>query len=378
MPTALAREHAVTVPRAKKTRVIALIPAHNEEELIIQAVQGLLQQTYRPNEIIVVADNCTDRTVELLRDAQLPSVSVFETTGNSAKKAGALNQALAELLPELSDDDTVLVQDADSILDAGFISSAQRHIKADPTLGAVGGTFRAVRAEPGAPRSERFLIHLQDNEYARYARDVRRLKGKCLVVTGTAAMFRTSTLRRISQARLRGELPAGDGSGGIYDTTVLTEDNELSFAVMTVGMKLLAPRDCLLVTDAMKTCRELWLQRLRWKRGAVENCFQYGFTRVTAGYWGRQLLSLAGILVTLAYLGSLIWSLIAIGSISIHPFWLAITGIFVLERFVTLKDKGWSHRILATTLYELPYDFFLQIVHARAYFDVMRRSERKW
>jgi cellulose synthase/poly-beta-1,6-N-acetylglucosamine synthase-like glycosyltransferase len=376
MSVALAAEHITATPKSR--RVIALIPAHNEERLILQAVQGLLRQTACPTEIIVVADNCTDNTVSLVRNAQFPSVTVFETTGNTAKKAGALNQCLSQLLPGLDDDDTVLVQDADSILDANFVASAGRHIRRDSSLGAVGGTFRAVQPDPHASLSERFVIHLQDNEYARYARDVRRLKGKCLVVTGTAAMFRASTLRRISDARVAGDLPPGNGSGGIYDTTVLTEDNELSFAVMTVGMKLLAPADCLLVTDAMGTWRELWMQRLRWKRGAVENCLQYGFTRVTRGYWGRQLLSLVGILVTLAYLGSLIWSIMEFNGVRIHPFWLGVTGIFVLERFITLADKSWAKRYLAMTMYEFPYEIFLQVIHARAYFDVLRKSERKW
>lgn len=378
MPAVLTRESTTAPGTFHSRRVVALIPAHNEQVLILQSVQGLLQQSRRPSEIIVIADNCTDRTVELVRDANLPGVAVFETSGNTAKKAGALNQVLASVLPTLHDDDTVLVQDADSILDPHFIAGARRHLAGDESLGAVGGTFRAVRPGPGASRAERFLIHLQDNEYARYARDVRRLKGKCLVVTGTAAMFRAGTLRRISSARLSGELPAGDGAGGIYDTTVLTEDNELSFAVMTVGMKLLAPSDCLLVTDAMVTWPELWKQRLRWKRGAIENCLQYGFTRVTAAYWGRQLLSLVGILVTLAYLGSLIWSLMTLGGVTIHPFWLGVTGIFILERFITLKDKSRTQRMLATTMYEIPYDIFLQIVQARAYLDVLRRSERKW
>jgi cellulose synthase/poly-beta-1,6-N-acetylglucosamine synthase-like glycosyltransferase len=128
----------------------------------------------------------------------------------------------------------------------------------------------------------------------------------------------------------------------------------------------------------MGTWRELWMQRLRWKRGAVENCLQYGFTRVTRGYWGRQLLSLAGILVTLAYLGSLIWSLMEFSGVRIHPFWVGVTGIFILERFITLADKSWAKRSLAMAMYEFPYEIFLQVIHARAYFDVLRRSERKW
>lgn len=365
-------------PAETATKIVALIPAHNEEMLILESVQGLLDQTYCPDEIVVIADNCTDRTVEEVEQAQLPGVSVFETKDNQNKKAGALNQYLALLLPLLNDDDVILVQDADSILARNFVANARKHIEHDSTLGAVGGTFRAVPPNPHASVRERFIVHLQDNEYARYARDVRRKRGECLVVTGTASMFRVSTLRLITEARRDGRLPAGDGAGGIYDTTALTEDNELSFAILTVGMKILAPPDCLLVTDAMVSWQGLWAQRLRWKRGAIENCFQYGLTRVTLGYWGRQLLSLIGILVTALYLGSIIWSFVVLGGLNIHIFWIGVAGIFVLERFITLRDKKLRQRFLAATMYELPYDFYLQLIHVRAFLDVLCKTERKW
>lgn len=358
--------------------ITALIPAHNEESLIAAAVQGLLEQSVVPNKIIVVADNCTDGTVSAVQAMHESRVFVFATSGNRHKKAGALNQALQVLLHTLEDNDVVLVQDADSILNADFVENAATHLRADRSLGAIGGTFRAVPCGKDESLMARFLVHLQDNEYARYARDVRRLQGKCLVVTGTAAMFRASTLRKISTARINGTLPPGDGRGGVYDVTVLTEDNELSFAVMTMGMRISAPRNCLLVTDAMTSWGQLWAQRLRWKRGAVENCFQYGFTRVTAPYWGRQLLSITGVLVTAAYIGSLVWSLAFTGAIVVLPFWLAVTGIFVLERAITLKDKGIWRRILAATMYELPYDLFLQATHARAYLDSVRKTKKVW
>jgi biofilm PGA synthesis N-glycosyltransferase PgaC len=44
------------------------------------------------------------------------------------KKAGALNQALDSLLPELRDDDSVLVMDASSSLAPGFVSEARRRL----------------------------------------------------------------------------------------------------------------------------------------------------------------------------------------------------------------------------------------------------------
>ncbi len=274
-------------------------------------------------------------------------------------------------MPDAADNDLLLVQDADSRLDPEFVAAAARQVLGDEAMGAVGGTFRG---EAGGG----LIGHLQRNEYARYARDVRRLKGKCLVVTGTAAMFRAATLRRVSEARRDGRLPRGDGDGGIYDTTVLTEDNELTFAILHLGYKVLSPKECTLVTEVMPTWRDLWSQRLRWKRGAMENCFQYGLTPITWRYWGRQVLTAAGVLVTFMYLASVIWALFAAGGLHVQPFWLAVTGIFVLERVVTVRDRGWKRMLAAASMYELLYDLFLQFVHARAYADTALRRERRW
>ncbi len=358
-------------------RVIAIIPAHNEAETVHLSLVALSAQSRVPDEVFVVADNCTDATAAR---ARAYGAKVVVTEGNTDKKAGALNQLLADLLGPLGplgENDVVLVQDADSFLDPGFVEGGLRALAQTPRLGAVGGTFRGQPSPPGASRHEQFLAHLQDNEYARYARDVRRLHGKCLVVTGTAAMFRVSTLRKISAARHAGALPAGDARGGVYDTSVLTEDNELSFAMMTLGYTLLAPAEMTLTTEVMPTWRQLWQQRLRWKRGAVENCFQYGFTTVTRRYWGRQALTAAGVIVTALYLATLIWAL-PHGGLAVQPFWLGVSGIFVLERFITLRDKGWRHQAAAASMYELPYELFLQATHAKAYVDALFRRQRKW
>ena len=173
---------------------------------------------------------------------------MLETEGNADKKAGALNQALDRLLPALDDDDFVFVMDADGTIDAGFMDAARAKFDSDPELGGVSGTFR------GGPGG-RFVGTMQRNEYARYARDVRRLKGRALVLTGTATAFRVSTLRDVLRGRHDGRLPHGGGK--VYDTNVLTEDNELTLALLHLGWKILAPRDCTLTTEVMETWGEL-------------------------------------------------------------------------------------------------------------------------
>ncbi|WOH18021.1 glycosyltransferase family 2 protein [Paenarthrobacter sp. GOM3] len=354
--------------RAAGGVVTVLVPAHNESAGITETLLSLNNQTRRPDRIIVVADNCTDDT-ETLALAQ--GVEVTGTVGNKDKKAGALNFALGELLPDADPEDLVLVQDADSQLALDFIENATDNLLTDELLGAVGGVFS------GGPGGG-FVGHLQRNEYARYARDVKRLHGKCLVVTGTAALFRVKTLRDVVAARLAGTLPPGIGKGGVYDTSVLTEDNELSFALLTLGYRIASPSNCTLVTEVMPTWRELWAQRLRWKRGAVENCVQYGWTKITRPYWGRQFLSMIGVLVTLAYFGSIIFALTTGMGLNLQPFWIAVTGIFVLERIVTLRFRGWRYMLLAATMYETVIDIFLQAVHAKAYLDAALNRKKVW
>ena len=288
---------------------MALLPAHDEEATLPAALASLAAQTRRPDRVVVVADNCTDRTEDVARAG---GAEVFRTVGNTQKKAGALNQVLAGLLPGLSDEDLVLVMDADSLLDPGFLAAARarlagsgpRHHLHRRGLGGVGGTFRGG---PGGGLVGMF----QRNEYARYARDVRRLQGKALVLTGTASVFPARVLREVQQARAAGALPDKSGAGAVYDTHVLTEDNELSLALMHLGYRILAPAECTLETEVMTSWSDLARQRVRWKRGAVENLVDYRLTRVTAPYWGRQALAALGVLATFLYLASLVWGLLS-------------------------------------------------------------------
>ena len=169
-------------------KVTALVPAHNEEAGIGAALDSLLAQTTKPARIVVVLDNCTDATEAVARGR---GVEVIETVNNTAKKAGALNIALDWLNP--GPDEAALVLDADSILDPGFITEAIHYLKHG--YAACGGNFRG---QPGAG----FLGMCQRNEYARYARDVARLKGRCLVLTGTATLFQAQRpARRAGRAR---------------------------------------------------------------------------------------------------------------------------------------------------------------------------------
>jgi len=370
--------------RGQRAVVTVLIPAHNEEDQISAAIASVRGQSQPVDKLIVMADNCTDATVEVARAA---GAAVVETSGNKHRKAGALNQALHALLPRAQGSDQFLVMDADSSLDPGFVEVASSWLARDngQRYGGIGGTFRG-RRDPRAGVSKVRLIAtwwvetVQCNEYARYGRDTNRKRGKVLVLTGTAALFSAAALRDVVAARGAGLLPCADRNAPqVYDTSVLTEDNELTLALMHRGWRVRSPCGCALTTEVMPTWRALYLQRLRWKRGAMENLAQYGLTRVTAKYWGYQIVTFLGVLVTAAYLASIGMSVAAAHTIRLQPLWLVITAIFVAERVVTVRSRGWRQMLFAGALLpEMVFDIFLQATHAKALADTLRGKSRHW
>ena len=118
-------------------RVVAVIPAHNEQATVGHTVASLQHQTVPPDRVLVVSDNSTDDTVQAAKDA---GADTMVTTGNTHKKAGALNQALATL--NLTAGDLVLIMDADTIMVPGWIERALVELQ-DSRVGAVGAVFQA-------------------------------------------------------------------------------------------------------------------------------------------------------------------------------------------------------------------------------------------
>jgi cellulose synthase/poly-beta-1,6-N-acetylglucosamine synthase-like glycosyltransferase len=347
-------------------RVTVLVPAHNEEFSLPVTLGALREQTRQPDRVIVVADNCTDRTIEIAREMGFESL---ESVDNVHKKGGALNQALATLLPTSDASDVVMIMDADTSLSREFIEVAAARLANDPELTAVGGVFFG---EDG----HGLLGQFQRNEYTRYSLQIRARHGRVFVLTGTASMFRAEALLDVAAAR--GVFIPGD-TGNVYDTAALTEDNELTLALKSLGATMTSPPECMVTTELMPTWRNLWVQRKRWQRGALENLSAYGITRATIRYWGQQIgIGYGTVALNLALLLMLI-TVLAVDNWIWFPFWLVIGGIFVLERVITVWRGGWRARLLAASLFpELAYDVFLQIVFVKCLIDIALAKRTTW
>lgn len=346
--------------------ITVVIPAHNEEKNIEATIKSLESQNRQPDRVVVVADNCTDKTVDI---AHSLGIGVIKSVDNKFKKAGALNQALTHLLETAGPNDTFMIMDADTRLKPKFLEVAAKKFEEDRGLSAIGGLFFG---EPG----HGLLGQIQRNEFFRYQREINRRKGRIFVLTGTASIFRSTALATL--ASNRGKLVPGK-SGDVYDTSALTEDNEITIALKSLGALMTSPEECQVETELMPTLAQLWRQRLRWQRGALENIGAYGITSTTTKYWSQQLGIAYSTFALYAYFLLIAIQIFASPKWIWYPFWIVAGIVFITERVVTVWEGGWRARFLAFWLIpELLYDSFLDVVFIKGAADIVFHRKAQW
>lgn len=353
---------------AQKRRVIALIPARNEAESISTTIQTVKDQTEKTEKIIVVANNCNDNTSEI---AKTCGATVIDMPDNKYMKAGALNYALEKIIPNLNDEDCILVMDADTSLSSDLIEKCLAVFDESSTVGAVGSIFT------GKP-SDTLLGKLQLMEYWRYKRQIHRNGNKAFVLSGTASLFLVKTLKAVKAGRENGTLP--HSSSSYYDTMGRTEDNEITLAILMLGYDC-PTADTLSITDVMDRPNKLINQRERWYNGALVNLKAYGLKLpwyLKWIYWKQQVGLFVSLLAFLTLCLLLIASSLISGGIAVTWFWAIPICLLAIERTKTVWNLGWEARFIAATIIpELVYSLFLLLVFGLALknFVVGRRGQ---
>jgi poly-beta-1,6-N-acetyl-D-glucosamine synthase len=268
----------------EKKRVIAIVPAHNEERTIGDTISSLLNQTYH-TDVFVISDNSTDKTVETARSF---GVMVAETAGNKNKKAGAHNQAMGQIYGY----DYVICCDADTIISDNFVEIAIEEFRRDPQLGAICSRAGIIR-----PKTmtwwQQALWHIQHVEYAEF--DTARIEKAqhIKVVHGMASVYRYTALRKVEEFRRK----TSGVVGQFYDERNITEDYELTVCMKELGYHVSAGMGMMAWTDVPLSFRELWIQRTRWLRGGLDTLLSHGWNRATY----RDILNAAFFWVMLAF-----------------------------------------------------------------------------
>jgi poly-beta-1,6-N-acetyl-D-glucosamine synthase len=263
-------------PKAKTAKIVVVVPAHNEEQSIAHTLRALLQQTRRPDRIVVVADNCSDKTVEIAR--RFGSwVTVIETVGNRDRKVGALTFAWQQYVAYGYD--YMLGVDADTVLSPNSLADLERELEANPKVGGVMARY-TFDTDLGQTRWARLLIRLQRMEFAAWTIDMLHRKRNTYVLGGQATLFRVDALQEVVEAERR---------LGPWDPEAQVEDMELTWALTARNWETKVSSTARAYAGPMITVKSLWAQRRKWDEGMIRLLLGTKIGAATLYPWRMQL-----------------------------------------------------------------------------------------
>jgi cellulose synthase/poly-beta-1,6-N-acetylglucosamine synthase-like glycosyltransferase len=255
-----------------------LVPAHDEEKVIGDTLESLASADYPADRfrVFVVADHCTDRTVEI---ATAAGVDVRQNGSGSRGKGPALQWLLSGVLADARRDgtvfDAVVIIDADTVVDPGFLGAMAARFERGAVV--VQGQYR-VR-DPGAT---------------------------------TAAALRSAALALRHHLRPLGRTALGGscglfGNGMAFSTDVLasrswsdhlTEDIELQNELLLEGVVVDYAPDAVVEAAMPATLEASRTQHERWERGRIELARRFvpQLVRLAARDRGRRVAAVDGVL----------------------------------------------------------------------------------
>jgi peptidoglycan-N-acetylglucosamine deacetylase len=228
-------------------KISILIPAHNEEKSIRICIESCLDQTRKPDEIIVVNDGSTDKTGEIISSfgEKVKAVSLEKTTGNKsfAQEKG---------LPYVTGDIFVCT-DADSVLDARFLEFIEKDFSDKETV-AVAGYVRSQKYN--------WLTLCRAFEYV-MGQNIHKLAQSYInflfVIPGSAGAFRTDAFKNNITIE--------------HDT--VTEDLDFTYKFHQKGLKIKYSRDAIVYTQDPVNFKSYINQIRRWYGGGWQNFMKH-------------------------------------------------------------------------------------------------------
>lgn len=119
-----------------------MIPAYNAEQTLTRAVDSVLAQTRRPDEVIVVNDGSRDRTAEVASRFGEPVRLIDQCNGGAASaRNAALDAATGDLIAFL---------DADDYWETDKLARQVAHFEQEPELALLAGRY--YTQQPGGER----------------------------------------------------------------------------------------------------------------------------------------------------------------------------------------------------------------------------------
>ena len=239
-----------------------LIAAHNEELVIQATLESLFDAAIPPSQILVVADNCSDKTAEIIRNMDVP---VIERDDIHLRGKG---HALAFGIEKLEEDppDYVLILDADCTLDphapkALIDLSLEQHVVQPNYL---------IKAQPESDLGRRisgFLFKIKNLIRSNALSTL----GCSVPLLGSGMLFPWSVITNTRFA-----------TGNIVEDTKIGLDLQLS------GTKILFAPDINVSSYFPDTDAARESQSVRWEQGNLQIALEYVPKLIAAAFKNKD------------------------------------------------------------------------------------------
>jgi cellulose synthase/poly-beta-1,6-N-acetylglucosamine synthase-like glycosyltransferase len=233
-------------------RVAVLIPAYNEEKVIVRTIRSVMMSSYKNIRIIVIDDGSSDNTYEVARDAYPADIAAGRLTvltKPNGGKADALNYALERI-----DEELYIGIDADGVIAHDAIANLVPHF-ANSKIGAVAGNAKVGNRVNLWTRWQA-LEYITSQNFERRALD---LFDVVMVVPGAIGAWRTSAVK----------------VGGGYHTNTVAEDADLTMNLLEQGYCVIYEDRALAFTEAPVNADGLMRQRFRWSFGILQAVYKH-------------------------------------------------------------------------------------------------------
>lgn len=272
----------------KTNRFMAIIPAHNEENVVENLILSLKKQKYPKDayDIYVIADNCDDKTAEIARKA---GAIVYERFDPMKKtKGAALNWFLAQKIKEDAPYDAFCIFDADNIVDENFLSKMNMKLCQGETV--VQG-YRDIKNPTDSWITAGYAIFYWTMN--RFYHLARYNIGLSPLINGTGFMVRFDQVK-----------PEG------WNTETLTEDIEFSLKQIIKGRKIGWAKDAIVYDEQPVGFNQSWSQRSRWTVGHIQCMTRYTKDLAGAVKKNKTVMNFDGLLYILGSIPMFIITLV--------------------------------------------------------------------
>jgi cellulose synthase/poly-beta-1,6-N-acetylglucosamine synthase-like glycosyltransferase/peptidoglycan/xylan/chitin deacetylase (PgdA/CDA1 family)/spore germination protein YaaH len=233
-------------------RVAVLIPAYNEEKVIVRTIRSVMMSNYKNIRVIVIDDGSKDNTYRAAIDAypaDIASGRLTVLTKANGGKADALNFAVDWIT-----EDVYVGIDADGVIAHDAITNLVCHF-ANPQIGAVAGNAKVGNRVNLWTRWQA-LEYITSQNFERRALD---LFDVVMVVPGAIGAWRTQAVK----------------DGGGYHTNTVAEDADLTMNLLEQGYAVIYEDRALAFTEAPEDMNGLMRQRFRWSFGILQAIFKH-------------------------------------------------------------------------------------------------------